>query len=66
MGKGDFFLQAIFQRVDNWLYNAGLAVALAIVLFGVMLCVSALPRPSGQSRRTSPLFEFEDGALRDE
>lgn len=66
MGKGALVLHAILQRVDDWLYNAGLAVALAIVLFGVMLCLLALPRPSGRPRRTSPLFECDEGALRDD
>lgn len=66
MGKGALVLHAILQRVDDWLYNAGLAVAVAIVLFGVMLCLSARPRPAGRPRRASPLFEFEEGALRDD
>lgn len=61
MGKAALILRLI----DNWLYNAGLSIALVFVLFGVMLCVTALPRSDAGARRSSRRL-IEEGVLRED
>jgi len=58
----------VFRIVDDYLYNAGLLLALLIIMAGVLLCLMAvLPRP-GQGRSV-PRFlslELEEAAFHDE
>ena len=56
----------VFRIVDDYLYNAGLLVALLIVLIGVLLCLKAsLPR-AGRGRVTPQFLHIDDLARRDE
>ncbi len=45
----------VFRIVDDTLYNAGLLLALMMILVGVLLCLMAiLPRPGQDRTRPSP------------